>query len=151
MNYILITSISDQLVERLTKLKEEISAYTSEEAVWRIGGEIKNSAGNLCLHLCGNLQTYIGAILGQTGYIRNRDAEFSTKGVLKETLIKEIETTIDVVQQTLASIKPSKIEQNYPQDVLGKPMTTGYFLIHLVGHLNYHLGQVNYHRRLLDK
>jgi len=151
MNYILITSISELLLRDLSKLKEEIAAYKSEEALWKIEGEIKNSSGNLCLHLCGNLQAFIGNILGQIDYVRNREAEFSSKGIAREWLLTEIDKTIDSVQQTLASIKPSRIEQNYPQEILGKPMTTGFFLIHLAGHLNYHLGQVNYHRRLLDK
>ncbi len=151
MNQVLISSVSEILQRDLNTLKKEIGSFNSEKTLWAIDGEIKNSAGNLCLHLCGNLQHFIGAVLGKTNYIRNRDAEFSTKGVSKESLIKEIEATIQSVQLTLASLDPTLIEQTYPLEVFGKPMTTGFFLIHLAGHLNYHLGQVNYHRRLLDK
>jgi len=151
MNNILISSVNEILLRDLNALKKEISSYKTEITLWVVDGETKNAAGNLCLHLCGNLQHFIGTVLGQTGYVRNRDAEFSTKGLSKESLLKEIETTIQSVQKTLANLDSSVLEQNYPQEVFGKPMTTGFFLIHLAGHLNYHLGQVNYHRRLLDR
>ena len=151
MNNILISSVSEFLIRDLSKLKQEISAYKSENILWVIEGEIKNAAGNLCMHLCGNLQHFIGTVLGNTNYVRNRDAEFNLKGLSKELLIKEIEKTIQIVQHVLLKLEPSVLEQNYPIEVFGNPMTTGYFLIHLAGHLNYHLGQVNYHRRLLDK
>ena len=146
-----LLSIAELLSRDLAKLKEEIGLYQSSDALWIVDGEIKNSAGNLCLHLCGNLQHFIGAILGKTSYIRNREAEFSTKNMAKDSLLNEIEATIRSVEQTLATLSDGALEIQYPQDVLGKPMTTGYFLIHLQGHLNYHLGQINYHRRLLDK
>jgi hypothetical protein len=150
MNEILISSVKELLARDLAKLKLEISSYKTEAAIWKLEGEIKNTAGNLCLHLCGNLQHYIGAVLGQSGYVRNRDAEFSTRELSQSTLVKEIETTFQVVDKTLADLSLAVIEQPYPEVVLGKPTTTGFFLIHLAGHLNYHLGQVNYHRRLVS-
>ena len=151
MSKLLLTSVSEFLLRDLAKLKQEISAYQSKGALWKIEGNIKNAAGNLCLHLCGNLQHFIGTVLGQSGYVRNRDAEFSSRGMAKESLTKEIEATIKCIEQTLPKLDPLSLENNYPIEVFGKPMTTGFFLIHLAGHLNYHLGQVNYHRRLLDK
>jgi uncharacterized damage-inducible protein DinB len=147
---ILLNSVQELMLRDLNKLKTEISAYASDEKLWLVIGDIKNPAGNLCLHLCGNLQHYIGAVLGNSGYVRNRNAEFSTRGLSKESLVKEIETTINIVPKTLASLDPIVLDQEYPENVFGKPMTTGHFLIHLVGHLNYHLGQVNYHRRLVQ-
>jgi uncharacterized damage-inducible protein DinB len=151
MSKLLLTSTSELLLRDLAKLKQEINAYQSEDVLWKTDGDIKNPAGNLCLHLCGNLQHFIGTVLGKTGYVRNREAEFSSRGMAKESLIKEIDATIKSVEQTLPKFDPLSLENNYPIEVFGKPMTTGYFLIHLAGHLNYHLGQVNYHRRLLDK
>jgi uncharacterized damage-inducible protein DinB len=150
MESLLIGSVKELLLRDLTKLKQEISSYKTEETIWKLNGEIKNPAGNLCLHLCGNLQHYIGAVLGQSGYVRNRDAEFNTRALPKETLIKEIDNTFSIVLKTLTNLSPAGLDQQYPEDVFGKPMTTGHFLIHLAGHLNYHLGQINYHRRLLD-
>ncbi len=134
----------------LQRLEEEINLYQTEESVWKITGEIKNPAGNLCLHLCGNLQHYIGAVLGRTSYVRNRDNEFAAKDLTKSELIKEIQKAKQVVHDTLENIKPSILEAEYPEKVYEYSMTTAYFLIHLSSHLNYHLGQLNYHRRLIQ-
>ena len=134
----------------LEKLKTEISSYTDEMNLWKISGDIKNSGGNLCLHLCGNLQHFIGAVLGNSGYVRKRDAEFSKKNVPVKELVKEVELTITAVENTLNHLKEERLGEKYPRNVFGYEMTTEYFLIHLAAHLNYHLGQINYHRRLLD-
>jgi uncharacterized damage-inducible protein DinB len=96
----------------------------------------------------GNLNNYIGAILGNTGYVRNRPAEFSEKNT-KEFLIKSLEETTEMVKNVILSIDSDVFNQVYPDNVFGHEMKTDYFLIHLVGHLNYHLGQINYHRRIL--
>ena len=134
----------------LEKLKTEISSYTDEMNLWKISGDIKNSGGNLCLHLCGNLQHFIGAVLGNSGYVRKRDAEFSKKNVPVKELVKEVELTITAVENTLNHLKEERLGEKYPRNVFGYEMTTEYFLIHLAAHMNYHLGQINYHRRLLD-
>lgn len=140
-----------QIIERdLDKLELELKQYSTEALIWKVQGEIKNPAGNLCLHLCGNLQHYIGARLGNTGFKRNRDLEFSTKNVSRERLIGEIQKTKKSVSDTLEKLNDTALEKLFPEEVLGYPMTTGFFLIHLTGHLNYHLGQVNYHRRLME-
>lgn len=128
----------------------EINSYQNESNLWIINKDIKNSGGNLCLHICGNLKTYIGAELGKTGYIRNREMEFSEKNIPKEKLIENIKETIIAVTETLEKLNLEDYDKIYPQNVLGYEMTTGFFLIHLFGHLGYHLGQINYHRRLLD-
>lgn len=135
----------------LNKLKAEIQAYKSEEAIWKKSAEILNSAGNLTLHLIGNLNAYIGAEIGKTGYVRQRDLEFSTEFVSKNDLIKRIDETIEVVSQGLSMLTAEELFNDYPLIVFDSKMTTGYFLIHLTTHLAYHLGQINYHRRLLDK
>lgn len=134
----------------LEKLKTEISSYNDEKKLWKISGEIKNSAGNLCMHLCGNLQHFIGNILGNSGYVRNREAEFSTKDIPKEKLLDEINVTAKVVEKTISELKEDKFNEIYPVNVFGYEMTTEFFLVHLATHLNYHLGQINYHRRLVD-
>jgi len=140
-----------QLFQRdLEKLKTEISSYKDERKIWEVSGEIKNSAGNLCLHICGNLQHFIGAVLGNSGYARDRDSEFSRKNVPVEEMQKDIDETIVIIKKTLMELDESKLEEPYPINVFGKEMTTGFFLAHLTTHLNYHLGQINYHRRLLD-
>jgi hypothetical protein len=141
-----------QLFNRdLQKLKLEISLYQHESALWIIDANIANAAGNLCLHLVGNLNTFIGAQLGQSGYIRDREAEFSLKNVPRTELLQKIEDTIVVIDKTLAALSEEQLELDYPIVVLDGKTTTGFMLIHLATHLGYHLGQINYHRRLLDR
>jgi len=135
----------------LNKLADEIKQYPSEESMWRVEDGITNSGGNLCLHLCGNLQHFVGTILGNTGYVRNREAEFSEKNIARQSLLEEIERTKQAIANTLPALQHDQLHSNYPVDVFGKPMTTIYFLLHLSAHLGYHLGQVNYHRRLVGK
>ena len=134
----------------LNKLKQEIELYKQESKLWIIDKAIANSGGNLCLHLIGNLNTYIGKELGGTGYIRNRDLEFSQKDIPRDELLKKIDETILVVEKTLDTVTNQQLEEEYPAVVFAEKMTTGLFLIHLLAHLTYHLGQINYHRRLLD-
>jgi len=145
----MVSSLQKILDRDLNKLKEEIKAYTNEKDLWKIDGTIKNSAGNLALHLCGNLQHFIGHVLGNTNYKRNREAEFSGKKEPREAIVKDIDATIDAVNMTLNELDQNAISKRYPIDVLGFEMTTVFFLIHLATHLNYHLGQINYHRRIL--
>jgi uncharacterized damage-inducible protein DinB len=141
-----------QLFDRdLAKLEEEIKLYPTEESLWEIAGDIKNSGGNLCLHLCGNLRHFIGNILGNTGYQRNRDYEFAAKNVARNILISEVDKTKNDVHETLLTLNTQDLKKNYPVEVFGSPMTTTFFLLHLNSHLTYHLGQVNYHRRLLTQ
>lgn len=132
----------------LDLLAQEITAYPTEASLWVIDGDIKNSGGNLCLHLCGNLQHFIGTVLGKTNYVRNREAEFADKAIPKATLLKQIQDTKNAMS-ILTQLDPLHLQETYPIQVFNEPMTTEYFLIHLLGHLTYHRGQINYHRRLL--
>lgn len=134
----------------LEKLKQEIACYREESNLWKVDKSIANSSGNLCLHLVGNLNAYIGAEIGKTGYVRNRDLEFSQKNIPQEQLVRMIEDAIVVVGDGLSKLNENDLEREYPLLVFKEKTSTGYFLIHLAVHLGYHLGQVNYHRRLLD-
>ncbi|WP_185113283.1 DinB family protein [Chryseobacterium kwangjuense] len=147
----MITESLKSLYSRdLNKLKEEIEAYQNEENLWKTDKNISNSAGNLCLHLVGNLNHFIGAQLGNTGYMRHRDLEFSLKDVPRAELIEKTESTIVMIDAVLSKLSEDDLKKEYPLVVFETKMTTDYFLIHLVAHLDYHLGQINYHRRLLD-
>lgn len=134
----------------LNRLKSEIGSYKNEANLWIIDKSIANSAGNLCLHLIGNLNTYIGATLGGSNYIRNRELEFSLKDIPKQELINMIEATIIVVNETLDKITDEQLNSEYPTLIFQEKTSTEFFLVHLTTHLAYHLGQINYHRRLLD-
>ncbi|MGG7552255.1 DinB family protein [Chryseobacterium arthrosphaerae] len=147
----MITESLQSLYKRdLNKLKTEIEAYQKEENIWKTDKNISNSAGNLCLHLIGNLNHFIGAQLGNTGYIRHRELEFSLKDIPQAELTEKIEATATMIDTVLSQLSDEDLKKEYPLVVFEDKMTTGYFLIHLVTHLDYHLGQINYHRRLLD-
>jgi len=143
-------SLKSLYTRDLNKLKTEIEAYQNEEAIWKIDKNILNSGGNLCLHLVGNLNHFFGAILVNSGYVRNREEEFSLKNIPKSELIIQVEETLNDVISTLNQLSEEDLKKTYPIELLGYTMTTEYFIIHLFGHLGYHLGQINYHRRLLD-
>jgi uncharacterized damage-inducible protein DinB len=145
----LIETLRSLFDRDLNQLKTEIESYQNESQIWVIDKNISNSAGNLCLHLIGNINTYIGAEIGKTGYIRNRPLEFSSKNIPKTELITQINDTILVVNNALDRLTRADLETTYPQIVFEKEMTTGFFLVHLSTHLAYHLGQINYHRRLI--
>ena len=146
----MMREILAELYERdLNKLKAEIELYENEADLWKKPGDVPNSAGNLCLHLNGNLQHFFGAVLGATGYVRDRDAEFSSVGISREAMISDVESTLAVVKSTLAKLSDDDLAAIYPIEVFGKPMTTGFFLTHLATHLDWHLGQINYHRRMV--
>ncbi len=135
----------------LNKLKTEIGLYEKESNIWLLAPGIANTAGNLCLHLVGNLNTFIGAEIGKTGYIRHRDLEFSLKNVPREELISKVEETIKIVDISLSLLTDIDLEKEYTLfKIEGFPHHLGFMLIHLQSHLTYHLGQINYHRRMLD-
>ena len=139
-----------QIFERdLNKLNKELDAYTSAEELWILTGDINNTGGNLILHLCGNLQHFVGAVLGNSGYIRKRDEEFGLKGLSKAELSSQIDATKKAVSDALEQLNVEDLNKPFPINVFGHEMTTDFFLIHLASHLSYHLGQINYHRRLL--
>ena len=135
----------------LNKLKEELNAYSDETKIWYIQDGINNSAGNLALHLIGNLNNFIGGTLGNTGYVRERDKEFTLKDIPRHELLRSIDDTIKMIQTTLDALTDADLDKEYPHSVIPGDKSTHFFLMHLVAHLNYHLGQINYHRRLIAK
>ena len=146
----IVNSIKSIFIRDLSKLKGEIESYPDENSIWEIRSDINNSAGNLTLHLIGNLNTYIGSELNKTGYIRNRELEFTRKNVSRVQLIQSIEATISVIENALDQLSVTDLEKEYPLLIWEKKTSTAYVLIHLTTHLAYHLGQINYHRRLLN-
>ena len=140
-----------EIFEReLIKLKEEINLYKDESNLWKVEKQISNSAGNLTLHLIGNLNHFIGATLENTGYVRERDLEFSSKNIPVSELNHKIDALIPVVVNTLNNMQATDLETDFPLEKHGKIVRTDYMLLHLLTHINYHLGQINYHRRLLE-
>jgi len=139
-----------ELIERdLLKLREELAAFRDEKHLWATLPGVTNSAGNLSLHLIGNLNHFIGATLGHSGYVRQRDLEFSSRDIAREHMLAEIDKLRDVVGRVLGGMTPEKLETQYPFEIFGQ-RSTGFYLTHFYGHLTYHLGQINYLRRILE-
>lgn len=137
------------LLRELEALERELSLFPSEELIWSVVPGISNSAGTLALHVCGNLQHFVGAVLGASGYVRDRDLEFARRGVPREALVSEIRRTMGVVGDVLSGLAPARLSLEYPEEIAGSRVATGLFLLHLESHLAHHLGQVGYLRRTL--
>jgi uncharacterized protein DUF1572 len=135
------------LARDLRGLKRELEAYAKESDLWRVLPGLPNPGGNLALHLTGNIQHFIGTVLGKTGYVRDRDAEFKSRDVPREKLMVEVGEAIKVVEAVLPGLSQSDIDRDYPLPIAGHRVKTGDFLLHLVAHFTYHLGQLDYHRR----
>lgn len=132
------------------KLYAEISAYTEEALLWKLVPGISNSAGNLCLHLLGNINHFIGAQLGQTGYVREREREFSDKNVPRETLLMHLRNTQEMAIRVLGTLTDEDLQKTYPIQLQIGPKNTEYMLVFFAIHFEYHLGQINYHRRIIQ-
>ncbi len=130
-------------------LRKELKQFSPEEKLWKVTGSITNSAGNLTLHLCGNLRHYIGAILGGSHYVRNRDAEFSTTNLSLISLLQLTGETETELEQAFQKLTDEHLQKEFPAEVLNRKWITETFILHLYGHFNYHLGQINYLRRVL--
>jgi uncharacterized damage-inducible protein DinB len=146
-----IDSLKKLFDRDLDRLKNELSSYKKESNLWEIKKDIKNSGGNLSMHILGNLNYFIGAVLGGNGYVRDRDAEFVIKDVPVSVLLQDIDEVKTTIYNTLEGLSEEELVENYPVNVFGYDMTKLFFLMHLHSHLTYHIGQINYHRRLIDK
>ena len=135
----------------LGDLRREVEGYSDESRLWIVGDGISNCGGNLALHVLGNLQHFIGAELGHTGYVRDRDAEFATKNVARSEILSKIGEVEGMIEEVLGGIPKRDLEMEVPAPALGSPQRLDRWLLHLVSHLAYHIGQINYHRRLLDR
>lgn len=141
-----------ELYERdLNQLKIEIQSFKSEENLWRTEKGISNSAGNITLHLIGNLRAFISIPLANSSYMRERELEFSQKNISKIWLLENIDIAAEEIKTAFNNINDSLSAEDYPILIGPNQFTYQLALVHLYGHLSYHLGQINYYRRLLDK
>jgi Protein of unknown function (DUF1572) len=143
-----LNSVLANFYERdIRKLIEEVNLFRNEENLWRTQGSVNNSSGNLVLHIIGGLNHLIGATLAHTGYVRDRDQEFIRKGVERKVLVAQLEELIPMINEMVNTLS---MEAEYPLMFDDAKRSNGYVLTQLSLHLNYHLGQVNYLRRILE-
>ncbi|HET6681289.1 MAG TPA: DUF1572 family protein [Gemmatimonadaceae bacterium] len=145
----LISIVHNLLRRDLAAVRRSVEAYPDAASLWEERAGLPNTGGTLALHLAGNLQHYIGAVLGHTGYVRDRDSEFSRRGVPRGELIAGLDAAARAIDVAFASLDGHAVTQAYPEQVAGRTIATDVFLVHLAVHLTYHLGQLDYHRRVV--
>jgi len=146
-----MTAYKNEFIIYLEKLKDELLKYSNEADIWKLTDTISNTPANLALHVCGNFKYNIGAIIGGNGYVRTRDAEFTKKGLTRNDIIAEIESTIEMIEPVLDNLTPEDINKPFPGNIHEEWQTYGSVLAKIAHHFGYHLGQINYHRRILSK
>ncbi|MGB5160941.1 MAG: DinB family protein [Thermoanaerobaculia bacterium] len=142
-----IEHIHHIMVRELRGMKNELLAYQDEGDIWRSLPGLPNTAGTVALHVAGNLQHFVGAQLGKSGYVRDREAEFGRRDVPVSEMVKELDRTVAALDAAFAKLEEELMDRPFPQEIAGVRPTVGDFLVHLVAHLAYHLGQIDYHRR----
>jgi hypothetical protein len=142
-------AIAATISRELNALERELNAYTTDEQVWLLPPGLPNSGGTLALHIAGNLQHFVGTVLGGTSFVRDRDAEFQRRDVPRAELIDGLHQAREIVQFTLGRLAPAKLSDWFPIEVANRRVNTGEFLLHLATHLAYHVGQVDFHRRIV--
>jgi len=130
-------------------LAREVALFPDDLTLWHTVPGIANSAGNLALHVAGNLQHFVGAVLGGSGYVRQREQEFAQRKGTRAEVAAALEAALAEVERTLAVLEPAALGAAFPVSVAGVQPPTGRFLLHLAAHLAFHLGQVGYLRRAL--
>jgi len=145
----MIDALKNLLLRDLASLRREVEQYPDEASLWRPLPGIANPGGTLALHLAGNLQWFVGAQLGHSGYVRDRDREFAVRDLPRARVLEEIDAAARAVELGLGALDPAALDQDFPAPMGGRRTGTGAFLLSLCAHLGYHLGQVNYHRRML--
>lgn len=144
-----LKSIGKVLVRDLRAVSREVESYPDDESLWKVVPGIGNSGGNLALHVAGNLQHFVGAQLGESGYVRDREAEFSPEPRPRAFVLAELENAERSVADTLSSMPDSKGAEQYPAVFAEYHLSIAQFMVHLATHLAFHLGQIDYHRRIL--
>lgn len=142
------TELAALYTRDLTRLIEELQAFPDAASLWATAPGVTNAAGTLALHLEGNLREFIGRSIGGLAYTRDRPLEFSQRGVAQQALVARIQAVRETIPPVVAALSPGALAAIHPDRILGGPIPTGQFLLHLYGHLSYHLGQVDYLRRV---
>jgi len=149
MSALMVMNIRMIALRDLRDARKEVEAYPDDASLWRTAPGITNPGGNLALHLAGNMHHYFGTVLGRSSYVRNRPAEFSEKGLSKEQVLKRLDDAITAVDDALSHLTDDELNQPFPEPQSGMKLFTGQFLTHCLAHMGYHLGQLDYHRRMV--
>jgi Protein of unknown function (DUF1572) len=129
----------DRYLPRIVRCLGELS----EQQIWWRPNRTSNSAGNLTLHLCGNIRQWIISGLGGAPDVRIRDAEFSERGPLpRGILIRRLRQTVREALLVLRSLPPAALTRRYI--IQGFRVTGLYAVFNVVEHFSHHAGQIIY-------
>ena len=145
----MIDDVRRLLTRELEAFAREVELFPDDESLWKTLPGVTNSAGNLALHVCGNLQHFVGGVLGGTGYVRDRPLEFGARAGRREDVARSLRETIPVVAAALGRVPEGALAAPYPEPHDGVQLPCGRFLLHICIHLAFHLGQAGYLRRAL--
>jgi hypothetical protein len=146
---VLCSTLQTVLHRELGAVRRSVEAYPDEASLWRLPAGLPNAGGTLVLHIAGNLRYYVGHVLGGIPYVRDRDAEFARRDVPRDALLAEIDAAIDAVERALGGLPDDGLDAIYPERIAGRELRSRDWLVHLASHLAYHLGQLDYHRRVV--
>ena len=149
MSHPLTSILTTQIVRELQGFIKEVEAFPSDDSLWHTRRGVTNSAGNLALHVSGNLQDFVGRVLGGTSYVRNRELEFGQREGTRASVVAGLRTTIDVIEKVVPELTEETMASDYPMQLNGKTLNTATFLVHLAAHIAFHLGQAGYLRRII--
>jgi hypothetical protein len=141
--------LADLFRRDLTRLAQELRAFPDDATLWATLPGVSNSAGNLTLHLEGNLRHFIGYHLGGVAYTRVREEEFVAAGIPAADLVQRIESLQSFIPDIVAGLTQAQLDSIFTASVWDGQRVTSQFLFHIYGHLNFHLGQIGYLRRIL--
>lgn len=139
------------LARELRALRREVAAYPDDASLWLVPDGVANAGGTLAHHIIGNLRHFIGARLGGSGYERDRAAEFERRDLGRDELIALVDAAAEEVARAFDALAPDALDRDFPDPIAGRTVGTAEFLTHLLAHTAYHLGQLDYHRRLVTK
>lgn len=145
----LLEDLQQLYLREVATLERELELYPDDESIWKELPGLPNSAGNLLLHVSGSLQHFFGATLGKTGYMRNREAEFSKRNVPRSEIKQELANAREGVIAAFANLSEADLSQVFPVQFADVPFSTRLTLLQFLAHLAYHLGQIDYHRRVV--
>ncbi len=142
------TALIGELEHLLKELRQLVDPLT-EAQFWRKPVEPGNSAGHLVLHLTGNLSHFVGAQLGKTGYVREREREFSeTQVPPKDVALSRLDDVVALFRRIVEGLTPEQFAAPHPTERLGLVLPG---LLHLVTHFALHRGQMSYIVRLVQR
>jgi uncharacterized damage-inducible protein DinB len=148
----LLTGVQTALIEELESLRDgvlQVVQGLSDQQLWHKPLEQSNSVGHLVLHLTGNLNYFVGAQMGGTGYVRDRENEFTeSQPPSRDVLLANLNGAVATFRQVVSKLDAERFTAPHPETRFGSVVKT---LVHLLNHFALHRGQMSYLVRLLPK